>query len=65
MNVGELMREFTARAKACLLTVDCLGSGNVESEICIISEAPGDIEKTMKMPMVGGSGRLLWDHLRP
>jgi uracil-DNA glycosylase family 4 len=65
MNEGELMREFTARAKACLLTVDCLGSGNTESEICIISEAPGDIEKTMKMPMVGGSGRLLWDHLRP
>ena len=60
-----LMREFTARAKACLLSVDCLGSGNLDSEICIIGEAVNDHEASMKMPMVGGRGRLLWDTLRP
>ena len=59
-----LMREFTARAKACQLEVDCLGSGDVNSEICIIAEAPGEHEANMKMPLVGGSGRLLWDILR-
>ena len=59
-----LMREFTARAKACQLQVDCLGSGNIESEICIIGEAPGEHEARMKMPLVGGSGRMLWDILR-
>jgi uracil-DNA glycosylase family 4 len=60
-----LMREFLARAKACQLEVDCLGSGRLDSEICIIAEAPGEREVNMKMPLVGGSGKLLWDVLRP
>jgi len=59
-----LMREFTARAKACKLEVNCLGSGNINAEICIIAEAPGEHEAQMKMPLVGGAGRLLWDILR-
>ena len=59
------MREFTARAKACQLEVDCLGMGKLDSEICIIAEAPGEHEVKMSMPLVGGSGRLLWDVLRP
>ena len=62
---GWLMREFTARAKACQLEVDCLGTGRLDSEICIIAEAPGEHEVKMSMPLVGGSGRLLWDVLRP
>jgi uracil-DNA glycosylase family 4 len=62
---GWLMREFTARAKACQLEVDCLGAGKTDSEICIIAEAPGEREASMKMPLVGGSGKLLWDTLRP
>lgn len=61
---GWLMQEFTARAKACQLEVDCLGAGNINSKICIISEAPGEHEAKMKMPQVGGGGRLLWDILR-
>ena len=65
MTEAELMREFTKRAKACQLQVDCLGSGNLNSEICVIAEAPGEHEANMKMPLVGGSGRLLWDTLRP
>ena len=59
------MREFTTRAKACQLEVDCLGMGKLDSEICIIAEAPGEHEVKMSMPLVGGSGRLLWDVLRP
>ena len=60
-----LMQEFTKRAKACQLEVDCLGSGKLDSEICIIGEAPGEREAMMKMPLVGGSGKLLWDVLKP
>ena len=60
-----LMKEFTARAKACQLSVDCLGAGDVNSEIAIICEAPGEHEAKMKMPLVGGAGKLLWDTLRP
>jgi uracil-DNA glycosylase family 4 len=64
MKEAELIREFTSRAKACGLEVACLGSGNTNSEICIIAEAPGEHEANMKMPLVGGSGRMLWDILR-
>jgi len=64
MNEAKLMREFTTRAKACGLTVDCLGAGDIDAEICIIGEAPGEAEANMKMPMTGGSGRMLWDILR-
>ena len=64
MTEGELMREFTTRAKACLLEVDCLSSGNVNSEVAIICEAPGEHEANMKMPLVGGAGKKLWDILR-
>ena len=60
-----LMREFTSRAKACKLEVDCLGAGDVNSEICIIGEATGEADAKMKMPMTGGAGKLLWDVLRP
>tara|TARA_R100000781_G_scaffold114961_2_gene88135 strand:- start:3050 stop:5500 length:2451 start_codon:yes stop_codon:yes gene_type:complete len=62
---GWLLREFTARAKACQLEVNCLGSGRLDSEICVIAEAPGEHECKMSMPLVGGAGRLLWDTLRP
>jgi uracil-DNA glycosylase family 4 len=60
-----LMREFTARAKACQLTIDCLGAGDVNSKIAIIGEAPSESDSKMKMPFVGGAGKLLWDTLRP
>jgi|TARA_R100000049_G_C1955568_1_gene109459 uracil-DNA glycosylase family 4 len=65
MNEAKLLQEFTKRAKACLLEVDCLSSGSTDSEIAIICEAPGEHEAKMKMPMVGGAGTLLWDTLRP
>jgi uracil-DNA glycosylase family 4 len=61
---GWLMREFTARAKACQLEVDCLGAGKLTSEIAIIAEAPGVQECNLKMPLVGGSGKHLWSVLR-
>jgi len=61
---GELIREFRARAKACMLIVDCLGAGNVDAEIAIIGEAPGEQENNQKMPLVGGAYRVLWDTLR-
>ena len=59
-----LMREFTARAKACQLQVDCLGAGKLSSEIAIIAEAPGEREVAIGLPLVGGSGQLLWTILR-
>ena len=65
LTEAQLMQEFMKRAKTCGLTVDCLGSGRIDSEIVIIAEAPGEREASMKMPLVGGSGKLLWDLLLP
>ena len=65
MNEQELLSEFTKKARTAGLKVDCLGSGDINSEIAIVVEAPGENEANMKMPLVGGAGRLLWDLLRP
>ena len=52
------------RASAIGLTVDCFGDGDPNSEILIIGEAPGRQESQMKIPLVGPSGRFLWECLR-
>lgn len=52
------------RAAAIGLSIDCLGDGDVNSEILIIGEAPGRQESQMKMPLVGPSGKFLWECLR-
>ena len=59
-----LQAEFAGRARAVGLEIDCLGSGNPDSEIVIVSEAAGEREAAMKMPMVGGAGQFLWTTLQ-
>ena len=61
---GWLMREFTTRAKECQLQVDCLGSGKLDSEIAIISEAPSEYEAKLRMPVSGTGPKLMWTILR-
>ena len=41
-----------------------LGEGNLNSEIMIIGEAPGETEVTLKRPFVGRSGQLLTETLK-
>lgn len=52
------------RASAIGLTVDCYADGDPLSEVLIISEAPGRQESQMKVPLVGPSGKFLWECLR-
>ena len=52
------------RAASIGLSIDCLGDGDVNSEVLIIGEAPGRQESQMKMPLVGPSGKFLWECLR-
>lgn len=59
-----MLSEFQKRAAQAHLKVECPASGNPNSKLVIISEAPGDRETRMKMPMVGGAGAKLWDTLR-
>lgn len=60
-NSAELQREFTHRASAVGLKIDCLGDGALDSEYIVIAEAPGENECRMKVPLIGGSGRVLWE----
>lgn len=62
---AELIREFAVRARNCQLEVDCLGDGRFDAELVIVAEAPGEQECRQKLPLVGGSGQKLWEHLRP
>ncbi len=62
-NTGELNREFYKRATAVELDVQCLADGLLTSEIAIVAEAPGPREVAMKVPLIGGSGALLWECL--
>lgn len=45
------------------LVYDVLGTGSSSARIAIIAEYPGDTEKALKQPLVGGSGRYLWTEL--
>ena len=55
---------FEQKADILELKCDCLMSGNINSEVAIVSEAPGRREVELKIPMVGGSGSKLWETLR-
>jgi uracil-DNA glycosylase family 4 len=63
-TIAEINREIHLRAKQMGLEVDCGCDGLFGAEIAIIAEAPGERERVMKMPLVGGSGKYLWDSLR-
>lgn len=65
LHLGELVREFTRKANALELNVECISDGTMAAEVAIVSEVPGQREFEMKIPLVGGSGRFLWDVLRP
>lgn len=60
-QMNDWMRE---RCKLSELTFQCGCDGAVNAEIAIVSEAPGEREVTMGMPLVGGAGQTLWTALR-
>ncbi len=45
------------------LETHVLGTGSASARIAIIVEYPGDTERALKQPLVGGSGRYLWQEL--
>lgn len=63
ISSGELNREYANRANALGLSWECLGDGDTNSEIVVIAEAPGPRECEMHIPLVGGSGKFLWQAL--
>jgi uracil-DNA glycosylase family 4 len=64
-SMGEINREIANRCRDLGLTLDCGADGLFNAEIAVIAEAPGERERHMKLPLVGSSGKMLWDYLRP
>lgn len=63
MKLNELMQEYRRRATALTLRPEVLGDGNVNAELVVIAEAPGGREVELKTPLVGQSGKFLWQAL--
>ena len=64
LDTNQLIKEFARRASAAGLNPKVMGDGSVNSEIAVVAEAPGEREVDKGVPLVGGSGRYLWDTLR-
>jgi len=60
----ELQQEFLKKARSINLKVDCGSDGTFNSNVAIVAEAPGSREVQLKVPLVGGSGSLLWSALK-
>lgn len=63
-SIAELRAEIANRARMAGLEIECSCDGDFNAEIVIIAEAPGEQERKQGRPLVGGSGRKLWDTLR-
>jgi uracil-DNA glycosylase family 4 len=64
-SVQQLNREVMERCRAYGLEWDCGADGNLNATIAVVGEAPGDKERQMKVPLVGGSGNFFWNVVRP
>ncbi len=64
-SMGEINREIANRCRAMNLQLDAGADGIFNAEIAIVGEAPGERERLMKVPLVGQSGKLFWEMVRP
>lgn len=63
-SMGDINREIANRCRSVNLQLDCGADGLFNAEVAIVSEAPGERERIMKLPLVGASGKFLWEQLR-
>jgi uracil-DNA glycosylase family 4 len=63
-TIAEMNRELNAVVGASGLAFDCGCGGNINAPIVVVAEAPGEREVNLKSPLIGGSGKYLWDILR-
>lgn len=62
-TLTEINRTLRERCAQLGLDWQCLGDGDVNSKLVIITESPGRRECELKIPLVGGSGQYLWKAL--
>lgn len=63
-SIAEATHEVRALTLSAGLAYDCGPGGNPNSDIALVAEAPGERECQQKQPLIGPSGRLLFDVLR-
>jgi len=63
-TIAEMNSELRTLATAAGLEFDCGAGGRLDAAIAVVAEAPGDRECNLKQPLIGGSGKYLWDRLR-
>lgn len=64
-NIGDITREVANRCRDLNLSLDCGPDGLFNAEVAVIGEAPGEREKQLKSPLIGSSGKLFWEKVRP
>src|SRR5215469_12957983 len=63
-SIKEMEHELRAAVAGAGLDFDCGCGGNINAPIAIVAEAPGERELQQHVPLIGGSGRFLWEVLR-
>jgi uracil-DNA glycosylase family 4 len=63
-SIADMNHELSACVAAAGLQYDCGPGGRIDSPIVIVAEAPGERELQQRVPLIGGSGKFLWDILR-
>ena len=64
-SIGDINREIAQRCSAMGLINHCGADGVFGAKVAIIAEAPGERERQIKQPLIGSSGKLFWDMVRP
>lgn len=63
MKLSELLQEYKRRAGDRGLQCQVMGDGNTDAQIAIIGEYPGSREVELRTPLIGPSGKFLWQAL--
>lgn len=64
-NVSDINREVHRRCSDLGLAVACGPDGLFNATVAVIGEAPGEREEALKSPLIGSSGKLFWEAVRP
>lgn len=64
MNIKQLREEYKQRAQDLGLRVQVLMDGDINAEIAIVGEGPGQQDINAEAPFMGTANQLLWNSLR-
>lgn len=62
-NMKDMIAAMRDRVNAMGIKMQCPPDGILKAQVAIVAEAPGDREVSLGQPLVGSSGRVLWEAL--